>query len=169
LVRLSHLACWAALTKREHVDRTFWEYFVNDSFHDGHISDIRFEPILSRLTLSLSCPNVKFHQDGDFRFVNVDYRVVLHQVEYLTIQRREGKPSVEAPGATFGYAEIETCEEEISEAARRTGDRFHSLIIEADVLNLMVVFEWISVDAKQPVATELMRQDPRYEFPFVKW
>jgi hypothetical protein len=43
------------------------------------------------------------------------------------------------------------------------------LIIEADLFNLMVVFTSIGIEAKEPVATELMRRDPRYEFPFESW
>jgi hypothetical protein len=155
--------------KRQHVYPALWEYFFYDSFHDGHITDMQFEALRCNLTFNLSCPNVKFHHDKKFRFVNVDYRVVLNDVEYLTIERRDGNPAVNIPGVTFGYAEIETCEEEIAGAARRTGDRYHSLIIETELFNLMAVFSYIGVEAKEPVATELMRRDPRYEFPFVPW
>jgi hypothetical protein len=77
-------------------------------FHDGDISDVQFDPIRCSLTFSLSCPNVKFHHDGGFRFVNVDYCVVINDVEYLTIERRDGEPSRNASGATFGYAETRT-------------------------------------------------------------
>lgn len=155
--------------KRENMDRALWKHFFHDSFHDGEISDMQFEPVHSRLTFNLSCPNVKFHHGEGFQFVNVDYQVVMHRVECLSIQRREGEPSLGVSGATFGYAEIDTCEEEIVEVERRTGDPFHSLIIEADLLHLLVVFGYIHVEAREPVATELLRRDPRYEFPFVEW
>ena len=149
--------------------RTLWVHFFHDAFHDGIISDLRFEPVSGRLTFNVSCPNVKFHHAGGFRFLEVDYCVALHQVERLIVDRREGEASIGARGATFGYAEIETCEEEIAEATRRVGDEFHSIILEADLFNLLVVFRHIEIRAKEPVATELMRTDPRYEFPFVEW
>src|SRR5262245_25986439 len=139
--------------KRAQVDRTLWNHFFHDAFHDGIISDIRLDPLSGGVAFGVSCPNVKFHHGEGFRFLTVDYHVVLHQVECLIVERREGRASIGVGGATFGYAEIETCEEEIAEAARRVGDDFHSIIIEADFFNLLAVFRYVEVDAKEPAAT----------------
>jgi hypothetical protein len=130
-------------------------------------STFRFDAgTLREVKFTIECPNVKRFEHGDFTFVDVSYDVTLHAVDCLQIQQHAEQLSRNVAYPRFGYCEIETCEEEIRDAVQRTRAEHHSLIIEAELFTLTLVFQQLQVVASEPEATERMMRDPRYKFPF---
>jgi len=166
--------------RRARIPSNLWRYFREDFFHDGLVLAVTPDATCRRLQFTIDCPNVKYMLPpaeapvhgakrgyaSDFEFVNVSYEIQLFDVyRWVVMQGREKLPR-NRQGPQFLGAEIETEEALIAEATQATDDEeHHSLIIETDLYDMIVIFHSIGVEPSEPVATELMMRDPRYQFP----
>jgi hypothetical protein len=158
--------------RKADMPRPLWTYFGIDSFHDGQIERLTFDAACRNLEFHLSCPNVKFFsspESNEFKFLTVDFVAHFTDVYKFVLvrpQQEEGFQPTRCP--TFLYGEVETAEEDIREANERTGEEHHSLIIEADVFQAGIIFQYVHVTAVEPTATAWMMHDSRYKFPFLE-
>jgi hypothetical protein len=152
--------------RRARIPSYLWRYFREDFFHDGVIVAVTPDVTCRRLQFTIDCPNVKYLHAGDFEFVNVSYEIQLFDVCRWVVMQGSEKLPRNRQGPQFLSAEIDTEEALIVEATQATDDEeHHSLIIEADLFDMIVIFHSICVEPSEPVATELMMRDPRYQFP----
>ena len=166
--------------RRARIPSHLWRYFREDFFHDGVITAVTHDATCRRLQFTIDCPNVKYMlapgeapvhgvtrgRGGDFEFVNVSYEIQLFDVYRWVVMQGSEKLPRNRQGPQFLSAEIDTEEALIAEATKATDDEeHHSLIIEADLYDMIVIFHSLYVEPSEPVATELMMRDPRYQFP----
>ena len=167
--------------RRASIPPNLWRYFRYDFFHDGVILAVTPDATCRRLNLTIDCPNVEYTRSpaelpapgakrgyaSDFEFVNVAFEIQLFDVYRWAVLQGSEKLSRNREGPQFLSAEIDTEDALIAEATQATDDEeeHHSLIIEADLYDMVVIFQSIGVQPLEPVATELMMRDPRYRFP----
>jgi hypothetical protein len=158
--------------RKADMPRPLWTYCGIDSFHDGRIERLTFDAACRNLELHFGCPNVKFFPSSasnGFEFLNVDFVARFTDVYKSVLVRQQQAEGFQPTGCPmFLYGEVETAEEEIREANEHTGEEYHSLIIEADVFQAGVIFQYVHVTSVEPTATAWMMHDSRYKFPFLE-
>jgi hypothetical protein len=100
---------------------------------------------------------------------NVDYRVVIDDVWSIALQVDDDGEAGTWTDVLAG--EIDTEEDGIQAANASSDDAedtHHSLTLHTTRFWLTVVFGNLNVIPLEPAATDLMRADPRYVFPFAE-
>jgi hypothetical protein len=156
----------------EKVPHSLWKYFSCDSFfHDGEMKDFQFDKTLSKISFKISTPNVKKfknEQNGEFDYVNVDFLCCIENI-YLLEVKNLGVNNCDYlwENLTFLYSEIDTYKG--LEAIRKNGSACNSLSIKADNgangVILHIVFEYISIYPREPLAFSIIESSDDYELP----
>jgi len=149
-----------------------WKYFCSDFFHDGTVDFCEIRPDLKTVVVGLNGPNIKHLQvDGEFEYLSADFTCTFENVVALHIE--EDPPTqVHDPGeayAVFLCAEINTSPLLETSVASEQEDCFSSILIELlahdSVIWMEIVFSYVSVEPKEPVAFSLMEASPEFDVP----
>lgn len=91
---------------RNKIDDSLYKYFKNDYFHDGDISDYKYDNVRRILSFKIDCPNYIETQTGVY--TNVDYNISFCGVKKIMLSYSNNSVERESGRIIFLYSEIMT-------------------------------------------------------------
>ena len=162
--------------KEKNMSGDLLKYFGQGFFHDGSISEIRFENGMNDLSFEIDCPNIRLltgpgaedYEYQDLTFTCKFEGVADFGVETRKIDQWNDPLSEEESKATFIDCELDTLLNEIEDSEKSNGGQFHSILIETSTGHRMIkiVFKEAAVIPRDVEKFEKWSKSENYHFPF---
>ena len=154
--------------------RDLWAFFVKEFFHDGTIDKVSFSNDMQTLSLRISCPNIERKtKDGHNSYIPPVWfvcefsGVARFQMEAFKVDEFNDPFAQKERSVVFLESEINTLTDEISNSISKYGDNCYSIIIKTLPIerNLSLIFLNLIVRAEEPLAFQLLVDDPSIKMP----
>jgi len=154
-------------------------FFLNDFFHDGIIQNIQFANGMNKIQFKVESPSIYHLQDqdeNDFTLIDSEFIWTFFNVAHFEMKTPDKKDEILEDNEGFCFrrlqfiaAEINTLSEYIDKYSQLYENRFYSLLIKtcSDIgsVYIGIVFEDLSVVSKEPLAFQMIQNDPRFKIP----
>lgn len=91
---------------RNKMENDLCKYFTYDYFHDGDISDYKYDTALRKLAFTINCPN--YTETKTDAYFNVDYNVTFYGVKKIILSYDKDSVEKGSGSILFLYSEIMT-------------------------------------------------------------